>query len=87
MSPQLKKEGCASSDESHVSGCSSFLIFFYTVCGDVSQCFEATGENDVCNVRVYVWVYIHVLRWTCIIYMSVHPSGKESNFQALNSAA
>ena len=33
-----------------------FLVFnfFYTVCGDVIHCFEATGENDVCNVRVYI---------------------------------
>ena len=35
-----------------------FNFFFYTVCGDVIHCFEATGENDVCNVRVYMYGYV-----------------------------
>ena len=32
----------------------NFIFIFYTVCGDVIHYFEATGENDVCNVRVYI---------------------------------
>ena len=40
-------------------GCSSFLFFFNTVCGDVIHCFEAAGENDVCDVCVYICMYMY----------------------------
>ena len=59
--PTVEKEGCAISDESHVFR--MFLVFifiliFYTVCGDVIHCFEAAGENDVCDVCVYICMYM-----------------------------
>ena len=40
-------------------GCSSFLFFFNTVCSDVIHCFEAAGENDVCDVCVYICMYMY----------------------------
>ena len=58
--PTVEKEGCAIPDESPVFGCSSFLFYFncYTVCGDAIHCFEAAGENDVCDVCVYICMYM-----------------------------
>ena len=48
------------SDESHVFRMFLVFIFFYTVCGDVIHCFEAAGENDVCDVCVYMYVYVYM---------------------------
>ena len=53
MSPQLKKRVVRVRMSHMFFGCSSFFIF-YTVCGDVIHCFEAAGENDVCDVCVYI---------------------------------
>ena len=79
MSPQLKKR-VVRVRMSHMFPDVPRFIFFYTVCGDVIHCFEAAGENDVCDVCVYICMCtIHVLLWICTLYMSVHPSGKESN--------
>ena len=54
-----------------------FLVFFcYTVCGDLIHCFEAAGESDVCDVCVYICMYMYTRTaldmYTC---MSVYPSG------------
>ena len=35
-----------------------FILICYTVCGDVIHCFEAAGENDVCDVCVYICMYM-----------------------------
>ena len=72
--PTVEKEGCASSDESHVSGCSSFLIFFYTVCGDVIHCFEAAGENGVYDVCVYICMCMYACTVLDMYTLHVHAS-------------
>ena len=53
MSPQLKKR-VVRVRLSHMFPDVPRFHFFYTVCGDVIHCFEAAGENDVCDVCVYI---------------------------------
>ena len=81
--PTVEKEGCAIPDESPVFGCSSFLFLFYFVTRFAAMRFIVSKLLARTTFAMYVYtsvcICVHVLLWMCILYMSVHPSGKASN--------
>ena len=56
--PTVEKEGCASSDESHVSGCSSFLIFLHGLRRCDSLFRSCWRERRLRRMCVHMYVYV-----------------------------
>ena len=65
MSPQSKKEGRASSGEQHVFDV-PHLIFFIHGLRRFDSLFRVSGENDVCDVCMYICIYIYIRTRTCL---------------------